>query len=115
MSTQTGNAAEDAAATYLAEHGYKILARNWRNRWCEIDIVAKKANVVHFVEVKYRATTHYGSATEYVTKTKKRQLKLAALNWVSEMQWEGDYLIDVVSIDESDADISFFENAIWQE
>ncbi len=62
---------------------------------------------MHFVEVKYRASAHYGSATEYVTKTKKRQLRLAALNWIAENGWEGDYLIDVVSIDEADSEIKF--------
>ncbi len=42
MSTQTGKLAEDEAAEYLSQNGFKIIARNWRNRWCEIDIVAQK-------------------------------------------------------------------------
>ncbi|GAC1371986.1 MAG: hypothetical protein NVSMB39_6180 [Candidatus Saccharimonadales bacterium] len=44
------------------------LGRNWRNRWCEIDIVARRGAQIHFVEVKYRRNVSYGYASEYISR-----------------------------------------------
>lgn len=94
-----GFEAEEFAARYLSKIGFKIIDRNWRNRFCEIDIVAKRNSVIHFVEVKYRATQVAGSSLEYITPTKLRQMKLAAQHWINENTWDGDYQLDVVAID----------------
>jgi len=112
MSTFTGRAAEDAVAVYLAKNGYEILTQNWRTRWCEIDIVAKKHKIVHFVEVKYRKSATFGSGLDYITPTKTKQLKRAALFWVNEHAWEGDYRLDVASVDGQSGSIELVENAI---
>ena len=47
-----GKIGEDAASTYLKENGYSIIDRNYSRKWGELDIVAKKGNKIHFVEVK---------------------------------------------------------------
>ena len=53
MNTKSiGNAGEDKACTYLSAHGYTIIARNWRTRYGEIDIIAEIHNIVVFAEVK---------------------------------------------------------------
>jgi ribonuclease HII len=75
---QIGDSGEDRAAEYLSSHGHEILHRNWKTRWCEIDIVSKHNNTVYFVEVKYRKNAHSGSGLEAITKTKLRQMGFAA-------------------------------------
>jgi uncharacterized protein (TIGR00252 family) len=82
MSTEVGRAAEDVAAKYLEKLGHKILERNWRTRWCEIDIVSQKGSVLYFVEVKYRASSAWGNGLEYVTPKKLQQMRFAAEFWL---------------------------------
>ncbi|MBI4101286.1 YraN family protein [Candidatus Microgenomates bacterium] len=111
--TDIGRGAEELAADYLISKGFKILTRNWRTRWCEIDIVAQKGQRIHFVEVKYRKDLSHGSGLDYITKTKMRQLKNAALFWVGEKDWDGDYQIDVISVDgEFDPKLTYVSSAI---
>lgn len=83
MSTELGNRAETAAAEYLTRHGYVILERNWRTRWCEIDIIAKKSGVLYFVEVKYRRSHAQGSGLDYITNQKLGQMHFAAEFWLA--------------------------------
>ncbi len=99
MSTVAGRLAESQAASYLEARGFKVLARNWRNRWCEIDIVAEKDQRIHFVEVKYRQDPAYGSGLDYITKHKAKQMQFAALQWVGENKWDKDYQLDVIAVD----------------
>jgi putative endonuclease len=96
--TAIGRAAETAAANYLETHGFTILDRNWRNRWCEIDIVARKDNAVHFVEVKYRRTTAYGAGYDFINYEKANRLTRAALAWCQAHYYQGDYQIDALSL-----------------
>jgi putative endonuclease len=114
MSTHTGREAEAKAAAYLERRGYMVLQRNWRNRWCEIDIVAQGQECVHFVEVKYRQSATQGSGIEYITPRKIRQLRLAARHWVAENGWEGDYQIDIMSV-AGNGSIEWIDNAIMAE
>lgn len=72
--TALGRAGEDAAARHLSELGYRILARNLRFRFGELDIVAEENGWVVFVEVKTRTGGGFGSAAEAVTPAKQRQL-----------------------------------------
>lgn len=77
----TGRKAEIFAAEFLQTKGFHIVAQNWRTRWCEIDIVVEKDNVLHFVEVKYRKTATTGGGLAAVTKTKLKQMEKAAEMW----------------------------------
>src|SRR3990167_5252247 len=112
MSTYIGRSAEDAAAGFLHQKGFEILSQNWRTRWCEIDIVAQKDNVIHFVEVKFRSSPTAGSGLDYITPSKIKQLKRAALFWTNENNWEDDYQIDVIAVDGPSCRITYLENAI---
>jgi len=96
--TEVGRAAEAAAATFLEHRDYDILARNWRTRWHEVDIVARSAQGVHFVEVKYRRSDYYGSGFDYITADKANRLRRAALHWVQINRYGGPYQIDAVSV-----------------
>lgn len=70
-----GEYGENAACAYLKRQGYRILARNFRyRRYGEIDIVASKAGVLSFIEVKTRASQRYGAPAEAVNLTKQRKI-----------------------------------------
>jgi len=70
--------AETAAANYLLRRGHKILGRNWKTKFCEIDIVSKYDNIVYFTEVKYRRQPGQGGGLAAITPSKLRQMKFAA-------------------------------------
>lgn len=108
MSTSTGREAEAAAAAFLNGKGYEVIAQNWRTRWCEIDIVARRKKAVYFVEVKYRAGADFGSGLEYITPKKLDQMRFAAEFWVSSHNWIGDYYLSAVEVTGRDMEITKF-------
>lgn len=75
---QIGNAAEDAVADHLTDQGHVIVARNWRTKFCEIDIVSTKGSTVFFTEVKHRRSDKQGGGLAAVTPKKHRQMTFAA-------------------------------------
>ena len=81
-----GAKAEAAAAEFLEREGYEILERNWKTRWCEIDIIARKGQVVRFVEVKYRRGNRQGVGLDYITPSKQKQMRFAAELWLARMR-----------------------------
>lgn len=79
ITTRTiGDASENAAAEYLKKQGYEVLECNWKTKLCEIDIVAKKDDILYFVEVKHRKTDQQGGGVAAITKKKLEQMKFAA-------------------------------------
>jgi ribonuclease HII len=73
-----GDAAEESVADYLRSQGHKVLERNWRTKFCEIDIVSKKDDVLYFSEVKYRKSSIQGGGLAAITAKKQQQMKFAA-------------------------------------
>lgn len=69
-----GNEYEQLAAEHLIQRGYRILERNFRNRYGEIDIIAKDGDCICFCEVKYRKTDECGGALEAVDYRKQRKI-----------------------------------------
>lgn len=106
MAYKVGQRAETLAAAYLEERGFQIIDRNWRNRWCEIDLVARGGAVIHIIEVKFRSNPDYGSGFEYITADKLRRLKLAAEYYMASR--DQPYQIDVVAV--SGQNIELIEN-----
>lgn len=96
--TEIGRAAEALAAQYLEGRGLTILDRNWRNRWCELDLVARGPEGIHFIEVKYRRRTDWGSGFDHITPDKIHRLTRAALAWNQARRHHGHYQIDVISV-----------------
>lgn len=97
-SSEIGKAAENIVAKYLHANGYKLLEQNWRTRWCEIDIIAKKNEIVYFIEVKYRNSTAWGDGLAAITDKKLRQMTFAAEFWVNENNYSDDYRLLAVSV-----------------
>jgi putative endonuclease len=77
-----GNRGERVAAKLLKKKGYRILARNCRNRWGEIDLIARDGDTIVFVEVKTRSHDEAGRPEDAVTATKQRQISRAAAAWL---------------------------------
>ena len=75
---ETGRMGERAAAEFLRRAGYEICALNWRSGRYELDIVARKGDFVHFVEVKTRTNLSCGLPREYVTPKKQERLRKTA-------------------------------------
>jgi len=91
QTTQIGNRGEQLAAEALARQGYEIVEQNWKTKWAEVDIVARKNIVMYFVEVKYRATDRQGDGFDYITEQKIIHMQRAAELWVSMHNWNGEY------------------------
>ena len=79
-----GNAGEDAASAYLVRHGWTILGRNVRRGRGEIDIIARKRDIVAFVEVKRRSGLNYGRPAEAVNREKQTRIAHAAALYMQE-------------------------------
>lgn len=95
-----GKLGEDLACTELQRRGYAILARRYRTRFGEIDIVSEDAGTTVFVEVKARQTPRYGSAAESVGPSKQRRIAAMALDYLSRTgRLERPCRFDVVAID----------------
>lgn len=110
--TEKGRKAETAARVYLEMRGFQIIEQNWRRPRCEIDIVAKKDNVVYFVEVRYRATSDQGSGIDSITQAKLKKMQRSAWYWVEETKWRGPYQNSVIEVEGPDYSIlSFVEEA----
>ena len=74
---------EEAAADFLQAQGCAILARNFRTRWGEIDLVASDTGYLAFVEVKTRRSDRFSPACAAVDEAKQRRLILAAEGWLA--------------------------------
>ena len=110
-STGTGQKAELTASNYLEMRGYDILERNYRRPRCEIDIVARKNDVIYFVEVKYRKSDGQGSGLDAITQSKLRQMQFAAETWVDDYKWRGDYQLAAIEVGGKEfAVLSFIES-----
>ena len=75
---QLGDKAEDVVAAHLQKENHHILERNWKTKFCEIDIVSQRNGVIYFTEVKYRKSAQQGGGLAAITPKKLRQMKFAA-------------------------------------
>ena len=101
--TERGRLAEDLAATYLTLRGYLIQERNFRFSRYEIDLVARRGDLVALVEVKYRSGRSTGGAAAALTREKKRFLEMAAVGYLERHpDPELRLRFDMVLVDEDD-------------
>ncbi len=84
-----GRAGEDAAAKYLAEHGYRICKRNYRTPTGEIDIIARYYDTIVFIEVKTRRSLSCGTPAQSVGYYKQQKIIQTARWFLRQGQLEG--------------------------
>lgn len=82
--TDTGRRGEEIAARFLAGRGWRILDRNYRAGPRELDLVARRARVLAFVEVKTRRSATFGHPLEAITRRKRNELAACARAWLRE-------------------------------
>lgn len=86
---QVGVLGEELAVTWFAQQGFTILETNWRFKHAEIDIIATKDNVLHFIEVKTTTTNLFGNPEEKVDSKKLNTVKKAAEEYLYQnQQWQ---------------------------
>lgn len=104
-----GKIGEELAVKFLKKKGYRILVRNYKRKWCEIDIVAKQPGrrkffgkseegVLVFIEAKTRKGERFGAPEENIDRRKKKQLARSARSFVSFNNYQGRYRVDAVCV-----------------
>lgn len=104
-----GNFGEEIATKYLISQGFKILNRNYLKKWGEIDIVARRTDKIHFIEVKavsygtkedLKASVPRGNwrPEDNVHPHKLKKLSRAIESWIMEKKFDGQWQIDVIAV-----------------
>ncbi len=95
---QTGSTGEAMAIKYFADNGFALLHQNWRHSHWEVDIIAARENILHFIEVKTRRTKKFGHPEEAVSKKKIQNLINASEEFLYQFpQWKR-IQFDILSI-----------------
>jgi len=118
-----GNIGEKIAERYLKRKGYQILEKNYSFRSSnspskgEIDIIAKKENIINFIEVKTLTSDRIIRPEEKVDYLKQKKLKKTALTWLikKKISLESPWQIDVIAINliNNKAKVRHFKNAVF--
>ena len=110
---KTGSDGEDLAAEYLVGKGFRIVARNYRWRKAEIDLIVQRENWLVFVEVKTRSSNAWGEPESFVNALQRRLIYSAAEEYIFRTDWQGDIQFDIVSVKLGETpEIVHFEDAI---
>lgn len=95
---QLGKLGEQVAAKYLKNQGYKILEKNYRTRYGEIDLICEKEQIIHFIEVKTRTNQNFGWPEEAVNQRKIEKIIKVAEKYLEEHELDLSWQIDIISL-----------------
>ena len=115
-----GREGEDVSAAFLQKRGYKLLERNYRTPFGEIDIIASDAEYIIFAEVKARALSSFSRPAQAVDRRKQKKLIRTATIYLQENESELTPRFDVIEVVLDDrtgavVDINHIENAFIME
>jgi len=99
LKSVVGQAAESRAEAFLKTQGLTLVARNWRCRFGEIDLVMQDGATLVFVEVRLRSRSDFGSAAASVTPAKQKKLLAAARQYLSALKTLPPCRFDVIALD----------------
>jgi putative endonuclease len=109
-----GDAAEDLVADFLERRGLKILERNYRCRFGEIDLVARSGALLVFVEVRARKSEAFGGAAGSITAAKRRRLVAAARHFLAKRRVERACRFDVVLVRGNEQQVEWITDAFGE-
>lgn len=110
---KTGSKGENLAAEFLQQKGFEVVARNYRYKHAEIDLIIRRNDWLIFVEVKTRSSSSYGEPESFVDAAKERKLYEAAEEYIFANDWRGHIRFDIVSVKLGAVpEIVHFEDAI---
>lgn len=89
---------EDLATKYLVQNGYEVLEKNWRFGKEEIDIIARKDEILVVVEVKTRSGSFFGEPEEFVNRQKQRNLIKAVNNYIEKNNIDMEVRFDIIGV-----------------
>jgi len=95
---ELGELGEDLAVEELEKNGYEIVERNWRYKKAEIDIIARKNEVLAIVEVKTRSSDYFGDPQDFVNTKKIKMLVEAVNEYVNSKDLEVEVRFDIMAI-----------------
>jgi len=109
-----GAEAEALAGAFLEDHGLEIIARNYRCRLGEIDLVARDGATTVFVEVRSRTSAAFGGAAASITASKRARLLKAARHYLSGVRVTPQCRFDALLIDGDPPHIEWLRNAFGE-
>jgi len=106
---------ESHAADFLIKKGYIILAKNYRFKKAEVDLIVQKGGCIIAVEVKTRSTSNVATPTHAINRTKQKNLMMAINRFVESINEPIEVRMDVISIlkTESQIKVEHIENAFY--
>jgi putative endonuclease len=106
-----GRHAEDVAAAFLQRRGLTIVARNYRCRFGEIDLIARDGKTLVFIEVRMRTSNAFGGAAASITATKRGKLMRTARHYLSAAARAPACRFDALLVNGADNSIEWLKNA----
>lgn len=98
-----GKKGEDIAVKHFVKQGFEILEQNYRKKWGELDIVAKKDNILHFIEVKtvsYETAFDDNFPEQNMHFAKRKKMQRAVQTYLAErkVSYETEFQVDITSV-----------------
>ena len=112
--THRGRHAENLAALFLQQQGLKLLARNYRCRFGEIDLIARDGKTLVFVEVRMRASDQFGGAAASITAGKRHKLLRTARHYLAGATRLPACRFDALLVNGADHSVEWLKNAFGE-
>lgn len=112
LHNEIGKKGENESINYLLSNDYLVVARNYRFDRAEIDIIAKKDNVLIFIEVKTRSKNIFGNPEEFLSEAQQERIFKAAQHYIEEHNIDLNIRFDVISIIKN-KELKHFKDAFY--
>ncbi len=112
--SQRGRHAENIAAAFLQQQGLELVARNYRCRFGEIDLIARDGKTLVFVEVRMRSSNSFGGAAASITAAKRGKLTRAARHYLAGTTRMPACRFDALLVSGADRSVEWIKNAFGE-